>query len=60
MKAKIIPELERIAGDRLTSTMREEIAESVVKIMNDLNRTKALDVMSTLTEKIVKENNGKS
>lgn len=50
MKPRIIAEMERIAGDRLTPEMREEIALCAVRIMEDVNRKATLAAMEKIKE----------
>lgn len=56
MKPRIIKEIERIAGDRLTAAQRDEIAACAIAIMEDITRTKALDAIAGLQERIVSSN----
>lgn len=53
MKAHIIAALERIAGDRLTPELREEIADEAVNIMETINKTAALAALETAKEKVL-------
>lgn len=47
MKPKLITEIERIAGNRLSPRMREEIAERAIKIVEDHQRGVAITAMDT-------------
>lgn len=52
MRPRIIKEINRIAGSRLTNAQREEIADCAVRIMEDINKAKALQAIETIKEKI--------
>lgn len=53
MKPAIIAEIERIAGDRLTPDMREEIAERAIKILDDHNRADKLAAVEAAQKAIM-------
>lgn len=53
MKSALLIEIERIAGDRLTPEMREEIADCAVKIMEGINKKAALVALEIVKETII-------
>lgn len=55
MKPTILAEIERIAGDRLTPDMREEIADRAIKIIADHNRNEAMIAIETVKETIIEK-----
>lgn len=55
MKPSILAEIERIAGDRLTPAMREEITDRAIKIIDDHNRAAALTAVEAVKKTIVQE-----
>lgn len=55
MRAKIISEMERLAGERLTPALREEIADRTIKIMEDHNRSVAIAAVEAVKKTIVQE-----
>lgn len=57
MKPTILAEIDRIAGDRLTPDMREEIADRVIKIMEEFNRKIALVAIEAVKTNIVQISN---
>lgn len=57
MRKPILTEIERIAGDRLTPAMREEIADCVIKIIEEKKRADAFVVIDAVKDSI-KKNGG--
>lgn len=52
MRAAIVAELERLAGNRLTPPMREEIADAAIRIVDDYTRSAALKAMETVKQSL--------
>jgi hypothetical protein len=50
MKSVVVAEIERIAGDRLTPAMREEIADRAIKIIDDRNNKMAMVALGAALE----------
>lgn len=53
MKRQLIAEIERITNNRLTVSMREEIADRAIKIIEDFNRNAALVAIETVKKTVV-------
>lgn len=54
MKPSIMAEVRRIAGDRLTTAMVEEIADRAIKIVEDIHRTAAIAAIETAKQTLEK------
>lgn len=55
MKARLIAEIERIAGECLTPVQRVDIADRAIKIMEDHNRSVAIAAVEAVKKTIVQE-----
>ncbi len=55
MKPEIVAAIERVAGDRLTPEMREQIADETIRIMEAINRAAALSAIETAKEIVIKK-----
>lgn len=55
MKPRIVAAIERIAGDRLTPDMREEIADEAIRIIGEVNRAAALAAVENVKQTLASQ-----
>jgi hypothetical protein len=60
MKPRIIAEIRRITGDRLTAAECNELAESVMKITEDYSKSIAASALDAAKRKIVETSRDKT
>jgi hypothetical protein len=53
LKAEVLAEIQRIAGDCLTAEMAKEIAERAIKMIEDRNRAIALTAVETVKQTLM-------